>query len=584
MRASRLWGAVCLVGVLSFGSVRPSGADEHNAGVAARLPAGALATVEVEGLAAVVERLLASDYAADLQQRSLLAPLRKTEGYRRAIAAKRMVEYYYGMSLRDLSRDLFGGSIGVALYPPEDDEKPELLIVAHPSNKKAFDEVLGRTRTLLVAVAADKMRESKLIDGTSLTAVDDKVYFGVREGWLVVATTERLAGQAVALLGGDGEVPSLAEDDAYRRVTKRLGRGGVIRGTVKRAFLEAASKGKFPPSRFDNALAALLFGGIFEMMGESSMLAWSLGVAENDVSLTLAIPGDVARLPERYAGYFADSNKDAAPGIPRIKGEIAGLTMYRDLASLYRGREELMEERILPNFDKFESGLGNLLPGKSFAEDVLPNLGKRFVILASTQSYEHLDGKPGVQLPAFALVADSSSPDASDLYQLLFQTVVSIGNLTVGKRGGEPWIMTGEQYEGVQISYCRFLNRPAGEELPFINNFTPASALVKDRYIISSSLELCRQLVGHYQGKDTPATENSDDNVKLLVQADTLANILDRNKHLLEARMIQEGTPAPAAKARLAFALEWLTRLDQFQLTSKVEGDGLDLRAEVSWK
>ena len=83
----------------------------------------------------------------------------------------------------------------------------------------------------------------------------------------------------------------------------------------------------------------------------------------------------------------------------------------RDFTGWYRHREELLREQVLPGFDQFEAGLGNLLPGKDFSEDVLPLIGSNLTFVTAPQDYSHLDGEPGVKLPGFALIVELARPE-----------------------------------------------------------------------------------------------------------------------------------------------------------------------------
>ena len=50
---------------------------------------------------------------------------------------------------------------------------------------------------------------------------------------------------------------------------------------------------------------------------------------------------------------------------PRVPELIGGFTLYRNFAQWYAHREDLLQEQVMPGFDKFETGLANLLITKS---------------------------------------------------------------------------------------------------------------------------------------------------------------------------------------------------------------------------
>ena len=95
-----------------------------------------------------------------------------------------------------------------------------------------------------------------------------------------------------------------------------------------------------------------------------------------------------------------------------------------------------------------------------------------------------------------AIIVELAQPDEGGaLLQLLFQTLAAILNLEAGQQGRQPWVVTSETYHDVQVSYAQYLQKPSGEDLGIVFNFLPASARVGDRFILSSSLPLCKQLI-----------------------------------------------------------------------------------------
>lgn len=69
-----------------------------------------------------------------------------------------------------------------------------------------------------------------------------------------------------------------------------------------------------------------------------------------------------------------------------MPGLIGGWVLHRDFAGWYKRREELLDPKVLPEFDKFEAGLANLLPGKDYGTDILPSLGNRLTFVAARRT------------------------------------------------------------------------------------------------------------------------------------------------------------------------------------------------------
>ena len=89
----------------------------------------------------------------------------------------------------------------------------------------------------------------------------------------------------------------------------------------------------------------------------------------------------------------------------------------------------------MAGFDEFEAGLGQFFPSQNVGEDIMPAIGSTLTLLAAKQTFEHFDGEPGIKLPGFALIFDLDKPENGGLFQLVFQTVVTIFNLTSAEQG-----------------------------------------------------------------------------------------------------------------------------------------------------
>ena len=274
---------------------------------------------------------------------------------------------------------------------------------------------------------------------------------------------------------------------------------------------------------------------------------------------------------------------------PRVWDLIGAFTIYRDFTHWYKHREELLQEQILPGFDKFETGLANILPGSDFGEDVLPLIGKRITFVAAPQDYSHLDGEPGVKLPGMAILVELAKPDeATTVLQLFFQTLAAILNLEAGQQGRQPWVVNSETYRDVQVSYARYLQKPSGKDLGIVYNFLPASARVGDQFILSSSLPLCKQLIDALRDENTENTSGSDNagpqTLRAELRFDALAGLIESDANFFVGRMQQEGRTADEARGEFAALVDMLRRFKSLEATTKLQPEVFKLQIEGNWK
>jgi hypothetical protein len=262
----------------------------------------------------------------------------------------------------------------------------------------------------LLELVSEQIETSEVDGGVHLYEVGGKAFIAVHAKWIAATNDRDLLSKTLAWRDGKDK-PALAQDKAFQTMTRQMGADREGRLFINTHAIAEATGGRLGlPQKMDNPLGSLLFGGILEMVARSPYGGLTLDIEEQQFVLTAGVSGKSDTLGKSYAPFFADHPKIGSRPIPHPPELIAGLTVYRDFGEWYRRREELLQPQVLPGFDKFESGLGNLLPDKDFSADVLPLLGNNFTIVAAPQSYDHLDGEPGVKLPGFAVVIELAKP------------------------------------------------------------------------------------------------------------------------------------------------------------------------------
>jgi hypothetical protein len=472
-----------------------------------------------------------------------------------------------------------------------------LLGILCPSDPAALADLRKQLDPLLV-LAEEQIRRTESVGGIETLALPkDAAFIAWKDQWLAVSTSRALLDESLQRLSGAGDggkLAALLADVSYQKMAKSIdwdesGDGShsarILRTYVNTALLNKATGGKPIPEKLDNALGSLLFGDLVDALRTSPFAAATVDISADG----LLISGSLARAstkPDDAHQAFVPSDGRGVSPPPAVRDLIGSFTLYRDFTHWYTHREELLQEQILPGFDKFEAGLANILPGNDFGEDVLPLIGKRIAFVAAPQDYSHLDGEPGVKLPGMAVLVELAKPDeATIVLQLFFQTLAAILNLEAGQQGRQPWVVTSEAYHDVQVSYARYLQKPSGKDLGIVYNFLPASARVGDHFIISSSLPLCKQLIDALRGAgDGPGDNTLPQTLRAEVQFDALAGIIESDANFFVGRMQQEGRTAEEAKDEFAAIVDMLRRFDSLEAATELQPNVFKLQIEGTWK
>ena len=583
-RRSLLLFIVCCVATL--GMLRNVAAAD--ADLAKSTPSGAIFFAEVSGLESWIEKLQNSPLFASLPSNPQVQAFYASPQGRKADAGRKMIENQLGMDLWTLAKTAFGGKVSIALYPHDGRQQPDAVIAVQVKDVKALDRIRERVAPLLTLIE-EQISQSAGPDNVTIRSIGGQVFVAERDDWIVAASTSDLMNRALTLRAGvtSDDANSLADDAAYTAMVKQLGVQHLVRAYVNLEFLTKAMSGRFGPEKLDNPGASLLFGGMYELANHSPFVGTTIDLDGQRLVIKNSVAGKPESIGEKYAPLFAASGKPDVESLPNVPGLIGGWILHRDYAGWYKRREELLDAKVLPEFDKFEGGLANFLPGKDYATDILPTFGRNLTFVAAPQNYDHLDGKPGLQLPGFALIWDMAKPEeAGQNLNLLFQTVATISNLNAGQQGRQPWVLSSESYKNVQIQFGNYGQKPKGDRLPFVYNFMPAAASVGDKFIMTSSVDLCKRLVDVYLAPVGVTRDMSSRNDFLFeLSGESLADILQSNRGLLEAQSVAtQGKTSDQAQSDVNTLLQLVRSVRTLRVTTGAEGEGYRLQLEAVWK
>ncbi len=557
--------------------------------LAAAVPSGAVAFVEVAGLESWIEKLQQSAIVASLPANPQVQAFYQSPQGKKADAGRKVVETQLGMDLWTLGKTLLGGRVAVALYPHDGRKEPDAVIVAQVKDVASLNRIRERLDPLLVLIG-DQTQATSGPGGSSLRNYDGKLFVADKDNWIVLTSTHELMAGTVSLLteAASDNRKSLRDDAAFAAMTKQLGDEHLVRSFVNLELIAKGMSGRLGPDKLDNPLASLLLGGLYELANHSPFLGSTLDLNDQRLLVTHAVAGKPESLGEKYQPLFAVADKPDVAALPNVPGLIGGWILHRDFAGWYKRREELLQAKVLPEFDKFESGLANLLPSRDFGTDILPSFGRNLTFVVAPQDFSHLQGKPGLQLPGFALVFELAKPEeGSEILSLLFQTVSTIANLNAGQQGRQPWILASETYKDVQLTFGKYGQKPKGDRLPIVFNFMPAAARVGDKFVMSSSVDLCKRLIDVYSTPVTTTATRKPTRGDFLLEltGESLANILEANRGLLEAQAVaKEGKSAEQAAGDVSTLLQLVRGVRSLRLTTGAAGEGYQVQLEALWK
>ena len=544
------------------------------------MPAGALAYAEVNGLGKRLIELRDSDLLKTAMASPQFKELQGLEQWTQFMALRGVIEGYLAMDAWTAADKLFN-EIAVGVYSGAGGE-PSAVVMFRVSDTVAWAKVRKQVDPLITLVDEAVKREPA--GDREILNFSDQLFVILDKDWVLLASTRTLLAKGLAGLQGKLS-KSMAGDEALQQM--RADMGGDHLAEVCLNVPAAAKAYGLPlelPEKMDNAANSLLFHGILEVAAGSPYLGLTLGADKTGFKLTSGVSGDVAKVREKHEWFLSDPTKPGTRDFPTVPGLMGGFTMHRNLAEWYKKREELLTEDQQAGFDEFEAALGNLLPGQNVEDDVMPAFGSTFTLIAARQTFDHLQGEPGIKLPGFALMFDLEKPQNGQLFQLLFQTIVTITNI-VGVEEGldrQPSVMTAVVYKGVPINTIEYLKPPQGKQLNIGYNFVPCAATINGRFVFCTSLQLCKSLVDALAKPQDAKRENRNLNFELHLSE--LKDLVTVNQKALLASRIQQGKTAAGAKGEIQLVEQLLDFVKLMRLSTSVKEKGFQLQLEGQWK
>ena len=595
MRMTRPVNWLCGVLLLAIGIQPARAADTppSSDSLVSRLPKGAIGTLEFANLAPVIERIETSPVLQAVLDSPQWREAMKQNQVQQALAGKALAEGQLGMSLWQFAKTYLGDRSVVGVYPPSQPGGPPDGVVIIQVKQAESLKTLWERVSPFIPLAGSKLKASDYEGGGRLITVDDGHQLVIRDRWIVLSKVKSLLEQTLQNLAvAPPDETTLFGSPAWKLMAAQLGTDHEIQLCVDTALVNSLVGHRIIPAKLDNPVFSLLLGGYLELAASSPHFASTFDVKSNHVQLRTAVAGDARQLDAAHRSFVLEGDAVPRAAVPMLKTPLNGFSITRDFGAWYRNREALLDAKLMPGFDKFETGLATFLSGRDFSEDVLPLLGKRLTFVTAPQTFAHLQGKPGVQLPGFGIVLDLAKPaEANDLLTLFFQTAVNISNFDAGKQGRQLFVLSSESYHDIQVSFAKFLTQPAGDTLPISANFQPAIARVGNRFLATTNLELCRQLIDSLQAEATAnpvatssvRTEGFRD-IYFDLSPEIAADLLERNASVLQAQSLQQGESADQATGELNALLALLRQLTPMTFTSTRLTDRWELEFQAGWK
>jgi len=545
----------------------PSLADDSPP-IAARMPAGATAYFEVNGLGQRVQALWESPLADSIRNHpAMLKFLASPEGQKFQMG-QGMLQGMLGMDAKTLLQEIGKGQIAGAMYGT-----PQNLLLVLEIDPKLANRPVGA-----IEFASQKPR-------TEAVAKDDNgpAIFQVGKAFVCIEPTLTIISPSVDLVSRvrarEGETMATSAQLAEAR---RLAPGAPLAFgmlDLKPFHAKMAENGK--PKDFGQAL---ILGAFPHELRSAPWAAFAFDLRPEGRDWKLHMEG-VVPMPEQRSekvqAAFGGTLKDLPFELP--EETLAVVRMKRNLRSLWEFQDDFIAAKALPKLVQF-SGTFETLTGLTFSEEVLPRLGGEVTFVAIRRTWADGEQAPEVKLPHMALIWPIKTDDRMrQSMDLAFQQVMSLIGLQQ-KQMSRKFMVMRESYKEIPIMTARYPSPAKGEmegrrAMPIRYNFEPAAAVVGEQYVIASSTAVLKRLIDAREGSTkAPAGKNAG----FWLNPQPAVAMLRANRPALVAQhMIKEGVDKATAEQVIGMLLDAASMLTEFSFTADESraATGLSLHA-----
>lgn len=525
--------------ILTWGSI-PAHAAPTTPSLASRIPGGAYTFIETSGLSKIISDVRGSELLDGFLQSEDFELLRKKKWFKQIESSTKTAEFVLRMSLWEASSKLLGGRMGFAVYPAEDGGDPEVTLLVRPAEPSEWLKQQVWSAPLL---RVGLKRIERVAFGSEVAAYrtrgfnkEKATYFALHNDWIAVSSTERLLKKTVVLQDPPGakleEAGSRIGDEApYQRMTKRMGAAHLGRAFIDTQRVAKLAESAGPnfglPEHINDPMLSLFLGGVSELLNNSKFAGFVLNLDGKQLRFASGIDARPQDVDERYRIFFSQNPSSGMQPLPEVGGLIGGFTLYRQFGSWYRKRGDVLKDSIIPGIEGFQGNIGDLLLGQTDASGKSA-IGDKIAFVTAMRSDAGAESN-GAALPGFAFVVDLARPEEADkTMDSIFEAVLA----DISHQNDEKfsWKHGEEKHLTERIKFAT--TKTGGKTL------IPAIATVGDKLVVSSSRQLCRDLITLVK-KDRGVVKGKD--LVFHLRSAPLSSLLETNRQQYHAQLIREG-------------------------------------------
>jgi len=494
------------------------------------------------------------------------------------------LEKEYARPWGKLLDDLTGHGLAIAVLQPDEPKKQaHVLGIIQAKDAKLLKKVYAAALEFIKQEGQNSETPvpstTKDYRAISVTSLGGQFCIAQHGSTLLLATQDKDITRAIDQLL-DGKAASILEHPRFILAERPQSADVLVWGWLdvnyfKDQAKEDIEKFKLPTN---DLLPHLLFGGILDAIIRSDHAWFAFRADAHGPVLELTSPAGRSKSQEgARLIHMHDPEKETLLPLLNPPGTLASASFYWNLSTLWQQRDKFYKEGALKEFEESDKKVKPFLAGNSLGS-LLKTLGARHRFVIASQRQPGYKSKPKSSYPAFAIVAECTNPDQfSKMIAVPLRTAGFFFSTQVNMK------LFDEPYHDSKITGYRFAENEKNHSYDqgALFNYSPSFARVGNFFVISSTIELCKDLIDELN--QPPSADGSADPADMRQRFSWAAlgqMIAAERPRIATELTLRHGGASERVDDQINALLKLLDRLGTLELTIQHSpGFKLELRA-----
>lgn len=544
------------------------------------LPSNTVAFVQIPQPRRAVEQIISYFHQLELQRFDEVQELLKSTPSQRFSSFLQYLEKQYARSWPRLLDDVSGKGVALALVPVSGTKDLQLLASIEANNSEVLKQAYLAALDVIKQESEQNdqpiVAKQKPYRQILVTSLGNKFFVALHQNYVLASSNAGVMTAAIDQLLDKNQL-TICQNSRFVVQERPVHDHVMAWGWVDLVHFKSTAKEQIEQFKLptNDLIPQMILGGLFDTVIRSDHAWFAVKYEVKGPVLEVGTPYGRQVSQEGARIHMHDPARESILPLLNPTGTLFSSSFYWNLADLWNKRSTIFKEGALKDFEEGEKSIRPFLAGNTLS-NFLNALGARHRFVITQQRNTGYAIKPKSPLPAFAVVLECNNPEQfSKMIGLPLRTAGLLFSTQVSMKLFE------EEYHQSKVAGYRFNENAKNKynEQGFLFNYSPSFARSGKYFIISSTRELCCDLIDELA---KPATAGSDTvDVRHRFSWSALGQVLTKERPRLSTELtLRYGGSQDRVEEQINSLIKLLDKLGTIDLTvSHSPGFRFELRA-----